>query len=174
MVPPSPGQLLDHQNLLSDIHTQFQAWVGSSNTKKDIDSCVEKVRQQRGDRLKPSAEEEAFSGAAFSGVSSFNFILLATTSIKFCSIFGMVPFVQVVSCFMQDRAVDMGLADGTYEVLEETVTSLLEKEEETLKFVWMRPHSCKSGGILRRLLVKGEEPDMSKLNIPNTIDLDFN
>ena len=86
----------------------------------------------------------------------------------------MVPFVQVVSCFMQDRAVDMGLADGTYEVLEETVTSLLEKEEETLKFVWMRPHSCKSGGILKRLLVKGEKPDMGKLNIPNTIDLDFN
>ena len=86
----------------------------------------------------------------------------------------MVPFVQVVSCFMQDRAVDMGLADGTYEVLEETVTSLLEKEEETLKFVWMRPHSCKSGGILKRLLVKGQEPDMGKLNIPNTIDLDFN
>ena len=86
----------------------------------------------------------------------------------------MVPFVQVVSCFMQDRAVDMGLADGTYEVLEETVTSLLEKEEETLKFVWMRPHSCKSGGILKRLLVRGEELDMSKLNIPNTIDLDFN
>merc|ERR1711971_897165 len=104
LVAPSPSQLIDHQNLLSDIHTQFQAWV----------------RQQRGDRLKPSAEAEAFSGAAFSGV----------------------------------RAVEMGLADGTYEVVEETMTSLLEKEEEeTLKFIWMKP-SNQSGGLVRKLLVK--------------------
>ena len=34
---------------------------------------------------------------------------------------------------------EMGLADGTYEVLEETMSSLLEKEEESLKFIWMRP-----------------------------------
>merc|ERR1711971_927810 len=106
-------------NLLSDIHTQFQAWV----------------RQQRGDRLKASAEAEAFSGAAFSGV----------------------------------RAVEMGLADGTYEVLEETMASLLDKEEETLKFIWMRPSSSKpvSNWLLKKLLVRS---DMGKLDIPNTID----
>merc|ERR1719500_66486 len=123
LVPASPKQLVDHQILLSDIHTQFQAWV----------------RQQRGDRLKPSVEPEAFSGAAFSG----------------------------------DRAVDMGLADGTYEVLEETMASLLEKEEETLKFIWMRPSNFNSGGLLRRLLVKGEGTDVGRLNIPNTADLAF-
>ena len=65
----------------------------------------------------------------------------------------------------------MGLADGTYEVLEETMASLLEKEEENLKFVWMR--LSKSGGLLRRLLVRAEGPDMGRLNIPNTIDLAF-
>ena len=67
----------------------------------------------------------------------------------------------------------MGLADGTYEVLEETMASLLEKEEETLKFIWMRPSNSKPGGLLRRLLVRGEGPDMGRLNIPNTIDLAF-
>ena len=67
----------------------------------------------------------------------------------------------------------MGLADGTYMVLEEKMAALLEKEEETLKFVWMRPRNCKSGGLLKRLLVRGEESDMGRLNIPNTIDLDF-
>ena len=65
----------------------------------------------------------------------------------------------------------MGLADGTYEVLEETMASLLEKEEETLKFIWMRPSNFMSGGLLRRLLVKG--PDMGRLSIPNTTDLAF-
>ena len=73
----------------------------------------------------------------------------------------------------QDRAVDMGLADGTYAVLEETMASLLEKEEETLKFIWMRPSNYKSGGLFRRLLVRGEGPDVGKLNIPNSIDLAF-
>ena len=68
----------------------------------------------------------------------------------------------------------MGLADGTYEVLEETMASLLEKEEETLKFIWMRPSNCKSGHwLLRKLLVRGEGPDMGRLDISNTIDLAF-
>ena len=69
MVPASPKQLVDQQNLLSDVHNQFQAWV-SKNEESEIDVCGvwSKVRQQRGDRLKPSAEAEAFSGAAFSGV----------------------------------------------------------------------------------------------------------
>ena len=75
--------------------------------------------------------------------------------------------------YAQDRALDMGLADGTYEVLEETMASLLEKEEETLKFVWMRPSNFMSGGLLRRLLVKGEGTDMGRLSIPNTTDLAF-
>ena len=87
---------------------------------------------------------------------------------KICSIFGAHLHKQ-----FQDRAVDMGLADGTYEVLEETMASLLEKEEETLKFVWMRPSNCKSGGLLRRLLVKGKGTDVGRLNIPNTTDLAF-
>ena len=72
----------------------------------------------------------------------------------------------------QVRAVDMGLADGTYEVLEETMTSLLEKEE-ALKFVWMRPSNFNSGGLLKGLLVRGKGLDMDKLKIPNTIDLAF-
>ena len=66
----------------------------------------------------------------------------------------------------------MGLADGTYLVLEEKMASLLEKQEETLKFTWIRP--AKSGGLLKRLttyLVRGEGPDMGRLNIPSTIDL---
>ena len=67
----------------------------------------------------------------------------------------------------------MGLADGTYEVLEETMASLLEKEEETLKFIWMRPSNFMSGGLLRRLLVKGAGTDMGRLSIPNTTDLAF-
>ena len=67
----------------------------------------------------------------------------------------------------------MGLADGTYEVLEETMALLLEKEEETLKFIWMRPSNFNSGGLLKRLLVKGEGTDMGRLNIPNTTDLAF-
>ena len=41
-----------------------------------------KVRQQRGDRLKPSAESEAFSGAAVSGVCGWNFIFCATRKIR--------------------------------------------------------------------------------------------
>ena len=75
--------------------------------------------------------------------------------------------------YAQDRALDMGLADGTYEVLEETMASLLEKEEETLKFIWMRPSNFMSGGLLRRLLVKGEGTDMGRLSIPNTTNLAF-
>ena len=73
----------------------------------------------------------------------------------------------------QDRAVTMGLADGTYSVLEEKMASLLEKEEETLKFTWIRP--AKSGGLLKRLtyLVRGEGPNMGRLNIPTTINLAF-
>ena len=67
----------------------------------------------------------------------------------------------------------MGLADGTYEVLEETMASLLEKEEETLKFIWMRTSNCKSSWLLKKLLVRGEGPDMGRLDIPNTIDLAF-
>ena len=67
----------------------------------------------------------------------------------------------------------MGLADGTYLVLEEKMASLLEKEEETLKFIWIR--RAKSGGLLRRLtyLVRGEGPHMGRLNIPSTIDIAF-
>ena len=72
----------------------------------------------------------------------------------------------------QVRAVDMGLADGTYEVLEETMASLLEKEGE-LKFIWMRPSNFNSGGLLKGLLVRGKGPDMDRLKIPNTIDLAF-
>ena len=73
----------------------------------------------------------------------------------------------------QDRAVTMGLADGTYSVLEEKMASLLEKEEEMLKFTWIRP--AKSGGLLKRLtyLVRGEGPNMGRLNIPTTINLAF-
>ena len=65
----------------------------------------------------------------------------------------------------------MGLADGTYLVLEEKMASLLEKE--TLKFIWIR--RAKSGGLLRWLtfLVRSEGPDMGKLNIPSTIDIAF-
>ena len=65
----------------------------------------------------------------------------------------------------------MGLADGTYLVLEEKMASLLEKE--TLKFIWIR--RAKSGGLLRRLtyLVRGEGPHMGRLNIPSTIDIAF-
>ena len=37
----------------------------------------------------------------------------------------------------QERAVTMGLADGTYSVLEDTVTSLLKKEGQTLQFNWL-------------------------------------
>ena len=71
----------------------------------------------------------------------------------------------------QDRAVDMGLADGTYLVLEEKMADLLEKEEETLRFTWIR--RPKSGGLMKRLtyLVRGKEPDMGRLNIPSTIDI---
>ena len=65
----------------------------------------------------------------------------------------------------------MGLADGTYLVLEEKMASLLEKE--TLKFIWIR--RAKSGGLLRRLtyLVRGKGPHMGRLNIPSTIDIAF-
>ena len=30
MVAPTPHQLQDHQNLLTDVHVQFQAWVSST------------------------------------------------------------------------------------------------------------------------------------------------
>ena len=72
----------------------------------------------------------------------------------------------------------MGLADGTYLVLEEKMASLLE--EETLKFIWIR--RAKSGRLLRRLtfllrrltfLVRGKGPHMGRLNIPSTIDIAF-
>ena len=43
LVAPSPGQLIDHQNLLSDIHTQFQAWV--SRSKKVKVTCFQIQRQ---------------------------------------------------------------------------------------------------------------------------------
>ena len=74
---------------------------------------------------------------------------------------------------LQDRAVDMGLADGTYLVLEEKMADLLEKEEETLRFTWIR--RPKSGGLMKRLtyLVRGKGPDMGRLNIPSTIDIAF-
>ena len=75
---------------------------------------------------------------------------------------------------LQDRVVAMGLADGTYLVLEEKMTALLEMEDETLKFTWIR--RAKSGGLMKRLmtyLVRGEGPDMGRLNIPSTIDIAF-
>ena len=67
----------------------------------------------------------------------------------------------------------MGLADGTYMVLEEKMAALLEKEEETLKFSWIR--RAKSGVLKKMLtyLVRGEGPDMGRLNIPSTIDIAF-
>ena len=67
----------------------------------------------------------------------------------------------------------MGLADGTYLVLEEKMAFLLEKEEETLKFDWIRP--VRSGGLIKRLsyLVRGKGPDRGRLNIPGTIDIAF-
>ena len=40
-MPASPQQLVDHQNLLSDIHTQFQAWV-SKDEESVINVCVVK------------------------------------------------------------------------------------------------------------------------------------
>ena len=73
----------------------------------------------------------------------------------------------------QDRAVTMGLADGTYSVLEDTVTSLLKKEGQTLQFNWFR--STKSGaGLLKSLLsTRGEGPTTAKLNTTDIIDLAF-
>ena len=126
------------------------------------------VKQQRGDRLKSNAEADAFSGAAFSGVSLlFLCILLMGQKMT-------ISINQITIVFhAQDRAVTMGLADGTYLVLEEKMASLLEKEEETLKFTWIRP--AKSGGLFKWLtyLVRGEGPNMGRLNIPSTIDLAF-
>ena len=44
MVAPSPHQLQDHQNLLSDVHIQFQAWVSAAaNIESECDLCVEKM-----------------------------------------------------------------------------------------------------------------------------------
>ena len=65
---------------------------------------------------------------------------------------------------------EMGLADGTYEILEEKVASLLDKEGEALKFCWVRKN--KSGGLLQKLthLVRSEGPDLDGLT---TIDLAF-
>ena len=34
MVPPTSDQLVDHQNLLSDAHLQFQAWVSTAKMVK--------------------------------------------------------------------------------------------------------------------------------------------
>ena len=36
MVPASPQQLVDHQSLLSDIHTQFQAWVSKDAKMRKV------------------------------------------------------------------------------------------------------------------------------------------
>ena len=69
LVTPSKLQLQDLQTQLNDLHTKFKTWV--TKFKKQIEKgiVVSQVRQQRGDRLEPSAESEAFSGAAFVGVS---------------------------------------------------------------------------------------------------------
>ena len=69
LVTPSKSQLQDLQTQLNDLHTKFKTWV--TKFKKQIEKgiVVSQVRQQRGDRLEPSAESEAFSGAAFVGVS---------------------------------------------------------------------------------------------------------
>ena len=40
----------------------------------------------------------------------------------------------------------MGLADGTYSVLEDTVTSLLKKEGQTLQFNWIRTKTKSRAG----------------------------
>lgn len=93
---PTSAQLEDHRLLLNDIHGQFSDWV----------------RDQRTGRLEPAAEEEAFSGAAFSG----------------------------------QRAVELGLADGTYSVLEETASELVG--EEGLQFLWVRPRRGRLGRFL--------------------------
>ena len=66
----------------------------------------------------------------------------------------------------------MGLADGTYSVLEDTVTSLLKKEGQTLQFNWIRSTKSKTG-LLMSLLTKGEGPSIAKLNTTDIIDLAF-
>ena len=72
----------------------------------------------------------------------------------------------------QDRAVTMGLADGTYSVLEDTVTSLLKKEGQTLQFNWFRSTKSRAG-LLKSLLTRGEGPTTAKLNTTDIIDLAF-
>ena len=59
--PSDPAQRPPHQ--VQDLGDQCQ----EEQIEKGI--VVSQVRQQRGDRLEPSAESEAFSGAAFVGVS---------------------------------------------------------------------------------------------------------
>ena len=67
----------------------------------------------------------------------------------------------------------MGLADGTYSVLEDTVTSLLKKEGQTLQFNWIRTKTKSRAGLLMSLLTKGEGPNIAKLNTTDIIDLAF-
>ena len=73
----------------------------------------------------------------------------------------------------QERAVTMGLADGTYSVLEDTVTSLLKKEGQTLQFNWIRTKTKSRAGLLKSLLTRGEGPTTAKLNTTDIIDLAF-
>ena len=73
----------------------------------------------------------------------------------------------------QERAVSMGLADGTYSVLEDTVTSLLKKEGQTLQFNWFRSTKSRAG-LLKSLLTRSEGPTTAKLSTTDIIDLAFN
>ena len=67
----------------------------------------------------------------------------------------------------------MGLADGTYSVLEDTVrvTSLLKKEGQTLQFNWIRSKTKSRAGLLKSLLTRGEGPTTAKLNTTDIINL---
>ena len=67
----------------------------------------------------------------------------------------------------------MGLADGTYSVLEDTVTSLLKKEGQTLQFNWFRTKTKSRAGLLKSLLTRSEGPTTAKLNTTDIIDLAF-
>ena len=67
----------------------------------------------------------------------------------------------------------MGLADGTYSVLEDTVTSLLKKEWQTLQFNWIRTKTKSRAGLLKSLLTRSEGPTTAKLSTTDIIDLAF-
>ena len=83
--------------MLTDTHTEFIMWV----------------QERRGDRLQPEHREDIFSGASFTGVLDI-----------------IMTFLDIIMTFLdpvtQVRAVEMGLADGTYTVLEERVAGLVQ------------------------------------------------